>query len=334
MKYRTLGRTGLQVSEVGFGGAGIGHVWGPTTDEECIRAVRRALDLGVNFFDTSPMYGGGRSEENLGKGLDGKRHEAIIASKVRLQSEGDREGLAAMAAAVRASVDQSLRRLGTDYIDVLQVHHQIGAERGQYMAAVGPPPRFALLLNKEDCLALGEEMGQVVKDGKVRFIGITAWDGNGAAVRDVLESGVYDTAQILYNMLNRTAVDSAPDGFDDIDQGQSLAIAVENNVGVIGIRSHAAGALADHLDRDTDPDAEVARDHARAKSLSHLLLGRYATISQAAMRFCLDNADIATVVPGFKSVAEVEEAVACSDLPSFDSELLAGVNKAYQERSA
>ena len=320
MKYRTLGRTGLQVSEVGFGGAGIGHVWGPTTDAECIRAVGRALDLGINFFDTSPMYGGGKSEENLGKGLAGRRAEAVIATKVRLQSEDDRAGLAAMTAAVRNSVEQSLARLGTDYVDVLQVHHQVGAERGQYMAAVGPPPRYALLLNKEDCLTLGAAMQSVVKEGKVRYVGITAWDGDPTAIREVLESGLFDTAQILYNLLNRTAVTTPPPDFDDIDQGQSLAVAQANNVGVIGIRSHAAGALVEQLDRETAPDSELARDYARAGRLAPLLAGRY-SLSQAALRFCLDNPAIATVVPGFKSVAEVEETAAVADQPAFDPEL-------------
>ena len=90
MQYRTLGRTGLQVSEVGFGGAGIGQVWGETTDAESIAAIQRALALGINFFDTSPMYGGGRSEENLGRGLAGHRGEVYIATKVRLQSEAER----------------------------------------------------------------------------------------------------------------------------------------------------------------------------------------------------------------------------------------------------
>ena len=334
MKYRTLGRTGLQVSEVGFGGAGIGHVWGPTTDEECIRAVRRALDLGINFFDTSPMYGGGRSEENLGKGLAGRRQEAIIATKVRLQSEDDRVDADSMAAAVRNSVEQSLARLGTDYIDILQVHHQVGAERGQYMAAVGPPPRYALLLNKEDCLALGEAMKQVVRDGKVRFIGITAWDGDRKAVSEILVSGLFDTAQILYNLLNRTAVSAPPPGFDDQDQGQSLPIAQANQVGVIGIRSHAAGALADLLDRESAPDTEVARDHARALALRPLLEDRYATLSQAALRFCLDNPAIATVVPGFKSTAEVEEAAACSELETMPADILRRLEDHYLRQFA
>ena len=334
MKYRTLGRTGLQVSEVGFGGAGIGHVWGPTTDEECIRAVGRALDLGINFFDTSPMYGGGRSEENLGKGLAGRRQEAIIATKVRLQNEDDRASMDNMAAAVRSSVEQSLARLGTDYVDVLQVHHQVGAERGQYVAAVGPPPRYALLLNKEDCLALGEAMKQVVRDGKVRFIGITAWDGNRKAVSEILASDLFDTAQILYNLLNRTAVSAPPPGFDDLDQGQSLPIAQTNQVGVIGIRSHAAGALADQLDRETPPDTELARDHARAQAIRPLLAEHYATLSQAALRFSLDNAAIATVVPGFKSVAEVEEAAACSDLPGISEEILRQLEDLYTRQFA
>lgn len=219
MKYRRLGRTELLVSEVGFGGAGIGHVWGRTTDEECVQAVRRALELGINLFDTSPMYGGGKSEENLGQGLKGRRHQAVIATKVRLQSENDRSSESAMAAAVQDSVNASLKRLGTDHVDLLQVHHQVGSERGSYMAAVGPPPRYALLLDAEECLALGEAMQRVVRDGKARFIGITAWDGDRQAIRTILDSGTFDTAQILYNLLNRSAVDAPPEGFDDIDQG-------------------------------------------------------------------------------------------------------------------
>ena len=75
MKFRTLGKTGLSVSEMGFGGAGIGHAWGKTTNEECVNAVRRAVNLGSNFFDTSPMYGGGQSELNLGLALEGILHE-------------------------------------------------------------------------------------------------------------------------------------------------------------------------------------------------------------------------------------------------------------------
>lgn len=329
MKYRRLGRTGLQVSEVGFGGAGIGHVWGPTTDEECILAVRRALDLGINFFDTSPMYGGGKSEENLGKGLRGRRDEAIIATKVRLQEEENRASVESMAAAVKNSVEGSLKRLGVDHVDILQVHHQVGAQRGAYMAAAGPPPRYALLLDKEDCLSLGQAMQEVVRQGKARFIGITAWDGDRTAMHEIMESGTFDTAQILFNLLNRTAAGEPPSDFDDINQGQSLPVARANDLGVIGIRAHAAGSLTDRLDRETAPDTEVARDHRRAATLADLLQGRYSTLSQAALRFCLDNQDISTVAPGFKTVAEVEESAACSDLPGMDEDLARQLESAY-----
>lgn len=312
MNFRRLGRTGLLVSEVGFGGAGIGHVWGGTTDAEGIAAVRRALELGINFFDTSPMYGGGRSEENLGQGLAGLRERVYVATKVRLRTEAD---LLDMAAAVRRSVEQSLQRLRTDWIDVLQIHHQLGPEGGQYLAAVGPPPRYAYRLTCDQALALGAVMQRMVEAGKVRFLGITAWDGHPDVIEPVLASGLFHTAQILYNLLNRTAAAPAPSAFDNADQGRSVPIAQRFDIGIIGIRAHAAGALADRVDRAVADDSEVARDHARAGKLSFLKKAPLRTMSQVALRYCLDNPAIATVVPGVKNVAEVEEVAACADLP-------------------
>jgi L-galactose dehydrogenase/L-glyceraldehyde 3-phosphate reductase len=237
-----------------------------------------------------------------------------------------------MVSAVWNSVRQSLSRLGTDYVDVLQVHQQVGSEQGHYVAAVGPPPRYALLLNDDDCLALGEAMKQIVQEGMVRFIGITAWDGNRGAIQLVLGSGTFDTAQILYNLLNRTAASEPPTGFDDVDQGQSLPVAHAQNVGVIGIRSHAAGALADNLEREAAPDTEVARDHARAKRLASRFSSQYSSLSQAALRFSLDNPAIATAVPGFKSVAEVEGTAGCSDLPPIAEEILEQLEELYRRQ--
>jgi aryl-alcohol dehydrogenase-like predicted oxidoreductase len=316
MKYRMLGRTGLSVSEVGFGGAGIGHVWGHTTDEACRRAVRRAVDLGVNFFDTSPMYGAGRSEENLGRALKGLRDRVCIATKVRLRTEED---LADMPGAVRRSVEQSLRRLCTDRVEVLQIHHQLGPEGGQYLAAAGPPPRYAFRLTREQGLRLGEAMQQMVRGGKVRFLGVTAWDGHPAVIEPLLASGLFHTAQVLYNMLNRTAAVRPPAGFDDVDQKLTLQAAQRNDLGVIGIRAHAAGALADRLDREVAAGSDVARDFERAREFMPFRKGPFRTLSQVALRFCLDHPAIATVVPGFKNAAEVEDAVACSGLPTLDT---------------
>jgi len=297
---------------VGVGGAGIGKVWGATTDVECIRLVRRAVELGINFFDTSPMYGRGKSEEILGHVLAELRGRVYIATKLRLQTAED---LADMAGAVRRSVEQSLRRLRTDHVDVLQIHHQLGPEGGQYLAAVGPPPRYAYRLNREQALELGHAMQRVVEEGKARFLGITAWDAHPEVVEPLLASGAFHTAQILYNLLNRTAAIAPPSGFDDVDQGQAIEVARRNEIGIICIRAHAAGALTEKLDRDVVPDSEVARDFARSRRFGHLKEGACATLSQAALRFCLDDPRIATVVPGIKSVAELEESAACSGLP-------------------
>lgn len=327
MKYRILGRTGLSVSEVGFGGAGIGHVWGATTDAECARAVRRAVELGINFFDTSPMYGGGRSEQNLGMGLKGVRDQVYVATKVRLRTEED---LTDMAAAVRRSVEQSLQHLRTDYVDLLQIHHQLGREGGQYLAAVGPPPRYAYRLTVESGLELGRAMQLMVREGKARFLGITAWDGEPAVIEPLLSSGVFDTAQILYNMVNQTAATARPPGFGDVDQGQAIPIAHTNNIGIIGIRAHAAGALVDQLDREVTPDSAVAGDFARSRKLDFLRKGPYTTLSQVALRFCLDNPLIATVVPGIKNLKELEEITACSELPPLDRHDVAILQEMYE----
>ncbi|HUF79840.1 MAG TPA: aldo/keto reductase, partial [Burkholderiales bacterium] len=167
----------------------------------------------------------------------------------------------------------------------------------------------------------------LVKEGGARFLGITAWDGHPQVVQQLLASGVFHTAQILYNVLNRTADIAPPPGFDDVDQGRSLPVAKQHGIGVIGIRSHAAGALADQLDRPVKPGSAVARDFARTRGLAFLQRGPYATLSQVALRFCLDHPDIATIVPGAKNVAELEEAVACVALPPLEAGELAALQR-------
>ena len=328
MKRRRLGRTGLEVSEVGFGGAGIGHAYGATSDEECGRAVRRALDLGIDFFDTSPVYGAGKSEENLGAALGPDRNRIVLASKVRLQNE---EELAGMTAAIRRSVEASLRRLRTDRIDVLQIHHQVGDTRGRYLFRADPPG-YAIRLAAGDALAFADAAQPMVAEGKVRFLGITAWDGDRSAIRTLFESGAFATAQILYNMVNQTAAGPPPAGFDDFDQNEALTIAEANGIGVIGIRSHAAGALVDRLDRSVKPGSDVARDHGRAATLAFFKKGPLRTLSEVALRFCLDNPAIATVVPGFKNAAEVDEAVACTGLPPLPANDIEELRRLYRRQ--
>ncbi|MDP2950656.1 MAG: aldo/keto reductase, partial [Chloroflexota bacterium] len=155
MRYRTLGRTDLRVSEVGFGGGGIGRVWGATTDEGSIRAVHRALELGVTFFDVAPGYGSGKAEELVGQGLKGHRAEVNITTKISLPPDkaGDKRGY------ILTSIEGSLRRLQTDHVELLLVHNPISSRRGvPYQGCI----------TGDDALEMAEVFSELQQAGKVR----------------------------------------------------------------------------------------------------------------------------------------------------------------------
>ena len=316
MEYTELGRTGLRVSRAGFGGGGIGQVWGATTDEESVRAVHRALDLEINFFDVAPGYGNGKAEEVLGTALEGRRDRAVVATKVRLRAEEMED----VAGAVNRSVEASLRRLRMDSVDVLHVHNRFTAQRGE----------------APDSLSAADALGPVLEAyqkaqaaGKTRFIGLSAMDHHVPTMKRIMESGHYDTVLAYYNLLNRTAQEVPPQGVSLLDQGQIIPLAKSLGMGVIGIRSHAAGALSTQLDRVVRPDTLVGQDEARAKTLDFLVAGQIRTLSQAAMVFCLMNPDIDTTVPGVKNVAEAEEIAGCVDLPPIPASHLGRLRELY-----
>ena len=156
----------------------------------------------------------------------------------------------------------------------------------------------------------------VQRAGKTRFIGVSAMEPHVLTLNRILESGNYDTVLAYYNLLNWTAQEPPPSGVNLFDNGQIIPLAKSLNMGVIGIRSHAAGALTEQVDRAVAPGSPLDQDLARARSLGFLLEGPICTLSQAAMVFCLMNQDIHTTVPGVKNTAEAEEIVSCVDLPS------------------
>jgi len=302
MEYSMLGRTGLRVSRAGFGGGGIGQVWGPTSEEESVRAVHRALDLGINFFDVAPGYGDGKAEEVLGVALQGRRDQAIVATKVRIRAEemDDVNG------AVRRSVDASLRRLRMDAVELLHVHNRFTLQRGDLPDS----------LSADDVLGpVLEAYREVKQAGKTRFIGLSAMEPHIPSLKRMMDSGQYDTVLAYYNLLNWSAQEVPPRGVPIFDNGQIIPLAKSLGVGVIGIRSHAAGALTVRVDRPVPQGTPLEEDVARARALGFLLEGPIRTLSQAAMVFCLMNGDIDTTVPGVKNVAETEEIAECIDLP-------------------
>ena len=317
MEYNALGRTGLDVSRVGFGGGGIGEVWGATTRGEAIRAVHRALDLGINYFDVAPAYGNGKAEEALGTALQGRTENVIIGTKVRISAE-DIENVAG---AVKRSMETSLRLLKRDSVDILHVHNRFTETRGETL----------------NSLAAEDVMGQVLEaykamqqEGKTRFIGLSAMDHHVPTLNQIMETGEWDTVLAYYNLLNWTAQSSPPLGVNVFDNGQNIPLAKKHNMGVIGIRSHAAGALTDAVDRPIPADNELLRqDVASAARLGFLLDDSITNLSQAALVFCLMNRDVHTTVPGVKNQAETEEIASCIDLPHFSSSQMTYLRELY-----
>ena len=317
MQYNPLGRTGLNVSRVGFGGGGIGQVWGATTREEAVKAVHRALDLGINYFDVAPAYGDGKAEEALGIALEGRSEEVIIGTKVRVPANN----LADATGAVQRSMETSLRLLKRDSVDILHVHNRFTENRGDV----------------PNSLSADDVMGPVLKAyqsvqqaGKTRFIGLSAMDHHVPTLKTIMESGDWDTVLAYYNLLNWTAQLTPPPGAALFDNGQNILLAKKHNMGVIGIRSHAAGALTSGVDRPVPPDNDLLRqDVASAAQLGFLLDGNIKTLSQAATVFCLMNEDIHTTVPGVKNQAETEEMAGCIDLASFSEAQMTRLKELY-----
>ncbi len=317
MEYNTLGRTGLNVSRVGFGGGGIGEVWGATTRDEAVRAVHRALDLGINYFDVAPAYGDGKAEEALGIALEGRSEEVIIGTKVRVPADD----LANATAAVQRSMETSLRLLKRDSVDIFHVHNRFTESRGDVPNSLSADDVMGPVL---------DAYRAVQQAGKTRFIGLSAMDHHVPTLNRIMESGEWDTVLAYYNLLNWTAQSPPPQGVDVFDNGQNILLAKRHNMGVIGIRSHAAGALTSGVDRPVPAENELLRqDVNSAAKLDFLLDGPVETLSQAATIFCLMNRDIHTTVPGVKNQAETVEMAGCIDLPDFSPAQMTRLRELY-----
>jgi len=221
MNYRTLGKTGLRVSEIGFGCGNVGGLMVRGTADEQLAAVRHAMDLGINYFDTAPQYGNGLSEINLGKVLRLIADPLTVATKVTI-GPGDVSDLGGK---VRASVETSLGRLGRHQIDLLQLHTPITAKRG------GAGRSWSVSV--QDVLGpkgVAEAFEAVRYQKLVRFLGITGL-GDTEALHTVVGSGRFDTVQAYYNLLNPSAGTQVPPGFAGQDFRRLIDVAAGKGMG-------------------------------------------------------------------------------------------------------
>jgi aryl-alcohol dehydrogenase-like predicted oxidoreductase len=306
VELRKFGRTGLEVSVLGFGCGAVGGlmVRGSLWEQE--RAVARALELGINFFDTAPMYGDGESERNIGRILKNMHSNAFIGTKVWLTNV-PRQG---MADVVTASLEASLRRLGLNSVDLFQFHNPItGAPRDDALEAG---------LVVDEIAPVFERLRQ---QGKTRFCGITGL-GDTPAILRVVNSRLFDTVQVAYNLLNPSAGAAMVSGLRGQDFGELLRRASEAGMGTIGIRGLAGGALSGVEARhpnglpivDAVGTADYPTDVRHAKTFVPLVTeGHVASLVEAAIRFVIANSALTTAIVGYSSIEQLEFAAAAAN---------------------
>ena len=297
MQYRVLGKTGLRVSTVGIGcwQMAADGSWGKgATDEESIATIHRAEELGINLLDTSASYGGGHSEEVIGKALKDRRSQFIVASKVR--PEPDDTGEDGVRQQIVDICEGSLQRLQTDYIDIYQLHRD-------------PPSNMMAVVM--------DTLTDLKRQGKIRWIGSSTNDSG--VIRQLLELGDLAVVQVGYNLINRG--------------GEStLALAKAEGLGTLIRMPLAAGALTGKyfnvvpaLDEGDVRTTRFTGDRSEAafRRLSDLLFltqdGRRSMI-QAALRFVLDTQGVTTVIPGAKDRKQLEENAAAANVPPLSGE--------------
>ncbi|MGD9803924.1 MAG: aldo/keto reductase [Hyphomicrobiaceae bacterium] len=302
MQKRKFGRTGLDVSLLTFGCGAVGGLMTKGDPADQMRAVKRALEIGINFFDTAPLYGNGASETNVGRIFRELKPDVVLGTKVNVPPD-QRSNIAA---AINQSIDDSLRRLQREQVDILQLHNSISPE--------GRPRDLHPDVVLGEVVPAFERLKQA---GKIRFAGITAI-GDTAALHRVVEAGAFDTAQIVYNMLNPSAGSALPKGFPAQDYGQLLEKASAAGMGTIVIRALAGGALSGEESRHPLGAQEVApigsgadyrTDVARARAFDPVvaIAGTQDKV-ELAIRFVASHPAVSTLQVGIATPEQFEGA--------------------------
>jgi aryl-alcohol dehydrogenase-like predicted oxidoreductase len=310
MKYRTLGKTGLTISEIGFGAWGIGGPteglpsYGPTDDAESKKALETAFEKGITFYDTSDLYGRGHSEKLIGEVFHARRDKVIIATKVGFTKPDAPHDLTPDH--MRASLEASLQRLDTDYVDLYQLHS---------------PPIEMITKDVVDTLEAFK------KEGKIRAFGLSVKNPEDGMV--AAKTFGFTALQANFNMIDQRIIANG-----------LLTFAEENNVGIIartpfnfGFLTGAAKNLTfDPTDHRSKWPKEQLERWANAPDLfTFINQGKKRTPAQLALQFCLSFPAISAVIPGIMHPNEAEENAMASDLESLTQEEIAMIEKVGSE---
>jgi len=312
MQYRKLGRTGLHVSEIGFGAWAIGGSWGPQDEKESIKALHKAIDLGVNFIDTAAVYGGGKSEKIIAEVLKERKEEIIVATKTppapgpwppspycTMENRFSEEYL-------RKNIEKRLRYLQTDCLDILQLHTWTRAWNNN------PLPLITLKKLKEE--------------GKIKFIGVSTPEDDQNSVIDLIRQGYLDTVQVIYNI------------FEQEPAAELLPEALKNDVGIIVRVVFDEGVLTGKYKADSTFAKDDFRNYyfagdrleravIRVERIKEAIKSLKLTMAETALKFGLSHNAVSTIITGIRNVDQAEMNCAVSDLPDLSEELLIKMRK-------
>jgi len=316
MKYRRLGDTEIEVSEVGFGVWTVSTGWwGEVDDEKSVRLLRQAHERGINYFDTADTYGSGKGETLLADAFGGMRDEVVISTKIgydfysHTQRRGQQERPQDWSEDfIRFALEQSLKRLSTDYVDFLQLHNI-------KMDAVENDALFGL-------------MEEFAREGKIRAYGVAlgpkiGWLEEGVkAMRERNVSGV----QMIYNLLEQ-------------DPGSGLIEAARETGTSLVVRvPHSSGMLEGKYTKET---TFAKNDHRRHRSKEWLFDGlekvaqlafltAERTLGQAALKFVLASSEVASTLPNIYDEDQLEEFTSAPEMPDLTGEELARIEELYK----
>jgi aryl-alcohol dehydrogenase-like predicted oxidoreductase len=307
MKFRTLGRTGLSVSEIGFGAWAIGGAWGEQSEKDSISALHRAIDLGVNFIDTAAGYGNGKSERLIGQVIRDRSEKIHVATKTP-PAPGPWPPTPYCKAEeryaeryIRENVEERLRNLGVECIDILQLHTWTRAWNRS-----ASPLRILRTLQDE---------------GKIRYIGVSTPEHDQNSVINLMRRGYIDVVQVIYNI------------FEQEPAAELLPAALEHEIGIIVRVAFDEGSLTGKFTPETQfGDGDFRRNYFagdrlprtwnRVEKIKSAIADSGFTIAQAALKFSLAHPAVGTVIPGIRTPAQAEANAAVSDLPELSEAVL------------
>ena len=314
MKNIKLGRTDLNVSEVVLGGGWVGGLFIDPSYEVMEKALETSIESGINWIDTAETYSEGQSEKNIGDLLSALpvKDKFYISSKARL----DPKSSESFGSQIDRKLDNSLKRLKTDKLDLYQLHNKITFEEG------GETLTSAQILEKNGVCDI---MEKIKEDSRVDHIGLTAL-GDTKPIRDVVNTGCFDTAQIYYNLLNPTATFKEKGIWNDQDFSNLVSDCQTQNMGILGIRVFAAGLLATDIRHGREIPVthmiDIKEEERRVQRIYKVVGQTYGNRAQLAVRYGLSAESLHCTVLGLATLEHLQNAIQAVEMGPLPKDVL------------